>query len=190
MKNSIRKIKFLFLSLALSAICFSLYQCNTSDTTSLNAKKDLPEKILVEGVIFAEFAANIKREFETLTTDQKNILGRYVAGEEKKNIEARKGGTSCGCSAEQSTCSASGNLSECCICCPKGRAAVCGIYFGIASCKCEDFESGGGRIETNPTTVTFYPQKFAQTLAFAKSNNMNVSAIEAHFNKLISLTVK
>jgi hypothetical protein len=182
-------MKVLFLSLGLSALCLSLYQCTTSDTTPLNTKKDLPEKILVDGNLYAGFVSNVVSEFEKLTVDQKSIVGKFTSSEEKKSKTAKFGGGSavCECHPDDRSCSASGATSDCCICCPRDRAATCGTYFGLASCKCE---GAANRSEINPKTVTFYPQKFAQMLVFAKSKGINVIALETHFNKFMSLLAK
>ncbi len=164
-----------------------LFQCQSNIEEEV---RDLPETLLVKGSDFKVFFRDFEKFATSLNTTETSLLDSYVKSVElkwgiEKSAERSSDSSSCGCQQGSNTCNASGAFSSCCICCNQ-RAAVCGSYFGISSCRCEDEEeSGDGRLESSYSDVLIYPIELDKFLNYANSNNINVINIRNSFLNLV-----
>jgi hypothetical protein len=143
----------------------------------------IPEVATVETTLYEQFYNDYLYFVERLNNNEKSFLSDFVSAHQEsltKNV-------SCSCGDGQSSCSAAGMFSECCICCAAGYGAVCGVYFGIASCRCEDRNPQPRMHSNEPEYVTIFPKRWAEFVTLARKNNIgNIDKINQSFTKLLS----
>ena len=160
--------------------------CEKPETTKIEEK--YPEKIQISSAKYNLFVSAYQEFIGTLDQNTQNSLNNFIKSKlsetAKANPEGRTSSVNCECSPGQSTCNASGTGSECCICCPSGKVSVCGVYFGVASCKCEgDPESFGRNSDTEqsndkPSLVYVYPNRIFEMFSFLESQSVDVKTIK------------
>ncbi|GIL24473.1 MAG: hypothetical protein BroJett042_29860 [Bacteroidota bacterium] len=174
---------------ALVIIIFA-FGCSPSDSDQLELI-ELPDQVQVESIRFSEFADRINTYVSTLNEKHQVLLQNYISNLENK-LKAENGRrtieATCNCLQGQTNCSASSWASECCICCSNGASAVCGVYWFVAACRCDEVEvpseSRVGSQEVRYTT--FYPKRFNDALNFAKDNGIDVKGMETEFKALMN----
>lgn len=114
-------------------------------------------------------------------------MTKYIATEDLKDPAGKtKVEAKCECGPGQSTCSASGLYSECCICWnPQTHTGACGVYFGIASCKNEPINPPA-RAEQPSGRMKFYPARFVTMLDALEKRGIKTNSIRADLDTLIS----
>ncbi len=128
----------------------------------------IPEVTMVKASLYEQFYNDYLYYIEKLNNNEKNSVNDFVNSRQES---ARKLTVNCSCSEGQSSCSAAGWFSECCICCGAGLGATCGVTGGVASCRCED-RNPQPRIHGNtPEYVTIYPKRWTEFATIARKNN-------------------
>lgn len=181
------KVKTSFLSIAFVAIAMIVLSYCSSDSEIKPNERTIVEKITVQSKYLFAFNDKYTEFVESLKVSDKDFMTNYIAVEDsrlsaaKTNVEAK-----CECGPGQSTCSASGQFSECCICWnPQTHTGACGVYFGIASCKNEPIDPPA-RAEQSSGKMKFYPARFATMLDELAKRGVETSAIRAELNTLVS----
>lgn len=158
------------------------------DTTS--------EVVEVSGAYMTELMTAYKTFVENLSEEEKSRLQSH-ANTLTDQLDVKNGRISveahCRCLANQVSCYARSNISECCICYdPKTQVGLCGLYFGIAFCKLEDKESDE-KAPSPPTipAVKIYPSQLKGLVDYIDRNNLgrgNKLSITGltNFKKLLS----
>lgn len=181
------KVKTSFLYVLLLAIAMVVLSYCSSDSEIKPSGKTISDEITVQSKYLFAFNDKYKEFVESLNVSDKDFMVNYIAIEDSKlsaaktNVEAK-----CECGPGQSTCSASGQFSECCICWnPQTHTGACGVYFGIASCKNEPIEPPA-RIEQSTGKMKFYPTRFSTMLDALEKRGVETASIKAELNTLVS----
>lgn len=147
-------------------------------------EKDYQEILEVNGTAYELFVEDYKNFIDGLDAGKKGVLMDYIENSLTRPT-TQKLSVNCNCQPDDRECSATGSMSECCICCTPPQSAACGVYFGIASCQC----SGGNpipRLQYSAPPVTIYPKKIAQLISYAKINGINTIEISRSFEALFN----
>ncbi|MCK6616470.1 MAG: hypothetical protein L6Q51_02385 [Cyclobacteriaceae bacterium] len=171
----------LFINLTLISISL-LLSCTDPNSTEEMNWSDFPEIIeVVNGPAYRQFTEDFNHFINELDRTRKDLLTTYIERALQKPLTLS---ASCNCDNGDRSCSASGWFSDCCICCSSSRAAVCGTYFGIASCRCEDLPQPRLQNEgdiTGVSKVMVYPQNIAKFIKQANNYGINTVEIQSSF---------
>lgn len=182
--NNTLKTSLTLLLITVSAMVLSY--CH-SDSDVKPAVKPVNDEIVIQSNYLFSFKDKYSAFIEGLDVSDKTFVSKYISEEDAKltaaktNLEAK-----CQCGAGQSTCSASGQFSECCICWdPKTHTGTCGVYFGIASCRNEPI-SPRTRAEQATTKMKFFPARFTKMLDLLEKRGVEVGSVRADLKSLIN----
>lgn len=185
-------MKRMIYAITLVGLTLIFYKCRQDAV--IEETKVLPEELLVKRSAFNIFFSDLTNFSESLTSEQRTLLEKYVATKNSRPSAKEPPPPVCNCLPGQSSCSAEGTFNSCCICCPSGRATACGVTVGVASCKCEDPPPArvGGNSEVGPTDVEdidlikINPRGINDMLNFASQNEIDVSKIKQSLELLVN----
>lgn len=171
MKTLIHRLGY---GLAFSVVILSCSQPESEEPV-IDTSRDVIE---VSGDYMAELMTAYKTFVESLSDEEKSRLQAYV--NTLTDREIKNGRTSvealCRCLANQVSCYARSNISECCICYdPKTQIGACGLYFGIAVCRLEPIKTQTpDKDEPSPIapTIRIYPQQLKGLVDYIDKNNL------------------
>lgn len=181
-----KKLKTIVTALSLLTAIIVLSYCSP-DTDVKPNEKTIAEEITIQSKYLFDFNTKYIAFIQALDASDEGFMKEYIAAEDKKTLAAKtKLEAKCQCGRCQSSCSASGQFSECCICWdPKTHTGACGVYFGIASCKNEPL-SPRTRIAQISGKMKFYPIRFVKMLDALEKRGVQVTSIRAELETLIS----
>ena len=134
------------------------------------------EVVEVSGAYMTELMTAYKTFVENLSEEEKQMLESYT-NTLTDDSKLSNGRTSvealCRCLANQVSCYARSNFSECCICYdPKTQVGLCGLYFGVAFCKLEDKESDDKAPTPTIPAVQLYPLQLKGLVDYIDGNRL------------------
>lgn len=146
-------------------------------------EKEYPEFVEVFKITaYEEFVGEFNTFLSGLDVENRDLLVEFAEHSLSKPVLLS---ASCICQGEDRQCSASTWFSDCCICCPPPRAAVCGTIIGlVASCRCEDAPQprlNNSEISSGNSKVIVYPRNIARFIKQAESYGVNTDKINNSF---------
>ena len=184
-------MKKLVLACTLLSVSFIFFKCDYEFTQQ---SKSYPEELTVKQSVFNVFYVDLVKFNNQLSLSQKQIMDDYIKSlpdDNNESIEGKVATTKCECLPNQSTCSASGVFTDCCICCPANASSVCGVIFGIGNCRCETLEElppAGGRTEgiEDEKVIKLNPRGIKSMFDFASKNKIDVTSIIKSLDTLVT----
>lgn len=187
-----KNLRFLIYPIGLLAMLITFQFCSQNE--GIKQPEIFPEKMSISSATYNQFVSEYNTFVNALAEDKKELLNEFV----KKNyISSNPNGASngriskseCNCSPGQAKCNAETWASDCCICCAAGKTAVCGSYFGLANCKCNDeggeVPSDGARKIESDGTINVYPNRFLEIFSLLERNSVNVTSIRDKFVSIL-----
>lgn len=154
------------------------------------------EVVEVSGAYMTELMTAYKTFVENLSEEEKGRLQSYtnMLADSRENPNTRTSVEAlCRCLADQVSCYARSNISECCICWnPKTHVGACGLYFGVATCRIEPIKDSDDKSPSPPTrSIRIYPSElkglvdYIDKNSFGRASNLSSSGL-ADFKKLLT----